>query len=123
MTCLDVGLPEPDNDLKKNVNRDSHIASSPISQRYFLEEVRCLILAASQRKLCGHIEFCKFDITIKKKNFNQTRLKLKNLHRFLQNLVSNITQHYCIYAQNFSLMNRSLPELDNFKKILKKFKI
>ena len=29
----------------------------------------------------------------------------------------------CIYAQNFSSINRNFPELDNFEKILKKFKI
>ena len=48
------------------MNRDSLIASSPISQSCFFEEVRCLILASSQRKLRGYIEFVKFDITIKK---------------------------------------------------------
>ena len=42
---------------KKDVNRDSHIASSPISQSLFFEEVRYLILASSQRKLRGYIEF------------------------------------------------------------------
>ena len=62
---------------KKDVNRDSHIASSPISQSSFLEEVRCLILAFSQRKRRGHIEFLKFDITIKK---IQIRLKFEGLH-------------------------------------------
>ena len=41
---------------KKDVNRDSHIASSPISQSSFFEEVH-LILAFSQRKLRGYIEF------------------------------------------------------------------
>ena len=51
---------------KKDVNRGSHIGSSPISQSCFFEEVRCLILASSQRKLRGYIEFEKFDITIKK---------------------------------------------------------
>ena len=39
------------NDLKKKklkrMNRDSHIASSPISQSFFFEEVCCLILASS----------------------------------------------------------------------------
>ena len=45
-----------------------------ISQSSFFEEVRCLILASSQRKLRGHIEFLKFDITIKK---IQIRLKFK----------------------------------------------
>ena len=43
--------------FKKNVNRDSHIASSPISQCFFFKGVRCLILASSQRKLHGYIEF------------------------------------------------------------------
>ena len=42
---------------KKDVNRDSHIASSPISQSSFFEGLRCLILASSQRKLRGYIEF------------------------------------------------------------------
>ena len=32
--------------IKKDVNRDSHIASLPISQSWFFEEVRCLILAS-----------------------------------------------------------------------------
>ena len=42
---------------KKDVNRDSHIASSPISQSSFFKRVRCLFLASSQRKLRGYIEF------------------------------------------------------------------
>ena len=42
---------------KKHVNRDSHIASSPISQSSFFKEERCLILASAQRKLRGYIEF------------------------------------------------------------------
>ena len=55
---------------KKDVNRDSHIASSPILQSCFFEELRCLILASSQRKLRRYIEFLKFDVMIKKiKNF------------------------------------------------------
>ena len=62
--------------IKKDVNRDSYIAFSPISQSSFFEEVRRLILASSQRKLRGHIEFFKFDIRIKK-NFNQIRQNLK----------------------------------------------
>ena len=41
---------------KKDVNQDSHIASSAISQSYFFKEVRYLILASSQRKLHGHNE-------------------------------------------------------------------
>ena len=41
--------------IKKDVNRDSHIASSPISQSSFFKRVRCLILASSQ--LRGYIEF------------------------------------------------------------------
>ena len=53
---------------KKHVNRDSHIASSPISQSSFFEEVRCLILASSQKKLRGYIEFLKFDVIKKKSN-------------------------------------------------------
>ena len=48
------------------MNRNSHIASSPISQSCFFEEVRCLILASSQRKLRGYIELLKIDVTIKK---------------------------------------------------------
>ena len=42
---------------KKDVNRDSHIASSPISQSSFFKGVRCLILASPQRKLRRYIEF------------------------------------------------------------------
>ena len=52
---------------KKDVNRDSHIASSPISQSSFFEEVSCLILASSQTKLRGYIEFLKFDVTVKRR--------------------------------------------------------
>ena len=52
--------------IKKDVNRDSHIASSPISQNSFLEEVRYSILTPSQRKLRGYIEFLKFDVTVRK---------------------------------------------------------
>ena len=43
--------------LKKDVNRDSHIASLPISQSSFFKGVRCLIVASSERKLRGYIEF------------------------------------------------------------------
>ena len=43
-----------------------HIASSLISLSSFFEEVRCLILASSQMKLRGYIEFLKFDVTINK---------------------------------------------------------
>ena len=42
---------------KKDMNRDSHIASSPISQSYHFKKVRCSILAPSQRKLRGYIKF------------------------------------------------------------------
>ena len=80
--------------LKKDVNRDFHIASSPILQSFFFEKVRCLILASSQRKLRGHIEFLKCDITIRKNTKIQIHLKFKGLNRFSQNLVSNITQYY-----------------------------
>ena len=53
--------------MKKDVNRDSHFGSSPISQNSYFEEVRCLILTSSQRKFrAGYIEFLKFDVTIKK---------------------------------------------------------
>ena len=68
------------NTSKKDVNQNSHIAFSPISQSFFFKGVRCLILASSQRKLSGYIEFLKLDVTIKK---NQIRLKFKGLHRFL----------------------------------------
>ena len=47
---------------EKDVNRDSHIASSPILQSSFFEKVRCLILASSQRKLRGYIKILKFDM-------------------------------------------------------------
>ena len=43
--------------IKKDVNRDSHIASSPISQSSSFKGVRCLILASWQRKLRGYIKF------------------------------------------------------------------
>ena len=52
--------------MKKHVNRDTHIAFSPISQNSFFEKVRCLILASSQRKLHGYSVILKFDITMKK---------------------------------------------------------
>ena len=42
---------------KKDVNRDSHIASSSISQSSFFKGVHCLILSSSQRKLREYIEF------------------------------------------------------------------
>ena len=45
------------NDMKKDVNRDSHISSSPILQSSFFKGVRCSILASSERKLRGYIEF------------------------------------------------------------------
>ena len=41
---------------KKDVNRDSHITFLPISRSSFFEEIYCLILASSQRKLRGYIE-------------------------------------------------------------------
>ena len=69
--------------VKKDVNQDSHIAFSPISQSSFFEGVRCLILASSQRKLRGYIEFLYFDVTIKKSKKNQICLKFKGLQRFL----------------------------------------
>ena len=50
---------------KKHVNRDPHIASSLISQSFFFEKVCCLISASIQRKLCGYIDFLKFDVMIK----------------------------------------------------------
>ena len=68
---------------KKDVNRDSHIASSPISQSSFFQEVRCLILASSRRKLRGYIEFLYFDVTIKRIKKKKIRLKFKGLQRFL----------------------------------------
>ena len=43
--------------IKKDVNQDSHIASSPIPQSSYSKGVRCLISASSQRKLRGYIEF------------------------------------------------------------------
>ena len=76
--------------IKKDVNRHSHIAYSPILQSSFFEGVRYLILASSPRKLRGYIEFLKFDVTVKK---ILIRLKFKTLHQFSQNLVSNITQY------------------------------
>ena len=72
---------------KKDVNRDSHIASTPISQNYFFKEVRYLILASSQRKLRRYIKFLKFDFTVQKKWKIQIFLKFKSLHQFSQDLV------------------------------------
>ena len=51
--------------IKKHVNWDSYIASSPILQSSFFKEVCCLILTSSQKKLRGYIKFLKFDVTIK----------------------------------------------------------
>ena len=50
--------------VTKHVNRDSHIASSTISQSSLFDKVCCSLLASSQRKLHGYIEVLKFDITI-----------------------------------------------------------
>ena len=61
---------------KKHVNRDTYIASSPISQSSFFKEVWCLILASSQRKLRGYIEYWKLDVTIKKKLSKIKRFRL-----------------------------------------------
>ena len=66
---------------KKDVNRDSHIASSSFLQRSFFAEVRCLISAPWHMKLRGRIEFLKFDITINKEKIH-IRLKLKGFDRF-----------------------------------------
>ena len=48
---------DDDDRYKKDVNRDSHIVSSPISQSSSFKGVRCLILASSQRSLRGYMEF------------------------------------------------------------------
>ena len=52
---------------------------------------------------------------MKKKLKNQIRLKFKGL------FLSSYKIWY--HAQNFSSINRNSPELDNFEKILKNFKI
>ena len=66
------------------LNRDSHIASLPISdfdyRSSFFEELSYLILAFSQRKLRGYIEFLKFDVTVEKILKIEIRLKFKNFH-------------------------------------------
>ena len=77
---------------KKDVNRDSHIASSPIPQNSFFKGVRCLILASSQRKLRGYIEFFKFDVTIKKNK------KIK----FVQNLKVSTDSYKTWYQTSLS---------------------
>ena len=60
-----------------DVNRDSQIDSSSISQNHFFEKVCCLILASSKSEEgSGHrayIEFIKFDVTIKK-NSNSSKI-------------------------------------------------
>ena len=99
---------------KKNLNPDSHIAFSSTSQSFFFEEVCCLILASSQRKLHEYIEFLKFDVTIKKIKKFTFVIKFKGLVRFSENLVPHITQYKSIYAWNFSSINWNLAELDNF---------
>ena len=58
--------------------RDSYITFSPILQSSCFGQVFCFILASSQQKLCGYIEFLKFDVTIKK-NLIQIRLKLTHI--------------------------------------------
>ena len=50
---------------KKHVNRDSHTVFSPVLQIVFFEEVYCSILASSQRRLRGYVEFQNLDVTIK----------------------------------------------------------
>ena len=66
------------------MNRDSHIASSPISQSSFFEELRYLILASSKRKLRGCIDFLKFDVRVKKIKKIHIRLRLKSPPIFIK---------------------------------------
>ena len=68
-------------------------------------------------------KICRHDKNNKK---IQNRLKFEGLDWFSRKLLSNITQYLCIYAQNFSSINRNLSVRQfwtNFQKIqnLKKF--
>ena len=53
-------------------------------------------------------------------NFKNLISRYENTKIYYQTLLSI---YYCIYAQDFSSINRNLPKLDNFEQILKKFKI
>ena len=55
-----------DEKVKTHVNRDAHIAFSPVSQHFSFEVICCFVLASLQRKLRGYIEFKKVDSEIKK---------------------------------------------------------
>ena len=49
--------------IKKHVNRDSHMASLPITQSFSLEEVCWLVLAFSQRKLLDILDYFEYSDT------------------------------------------------------------
>ena len=103
------------------MNQYSNISSLLISRSFLFEEVFCLILASSQRKIRGYVEFLKFYVTIKKiKNSNSS--KIRGLDHFLVSFVWNITSYWCIRARNWSLITRSLHKIDHLKQILKKSK-
>ena len=70
------------------MNRNFYTASSPISQSFFFEEVRCLIFVALWIHRTFQILY--HDKKIKK---IQIRLKLEGPDRFSQYLVSDITQY------------------------------
>ena len=122
---------------KKDVNWDSHIASSPISQSSFFEEVRCLILVSSQRKLRGHIEFFKFSIKhhlvlvylrrkfqLYKSKFAWVRQiwensqKIKSLkkferfNRFWLNSIPKFLDRYNIFVCSFTTKSRILRKFE-----------
>ena len=74
------------------MNRDSHIAFSPVSQSSFFEQVCCLILVSSQKNLRGYIEFKKIDVTIKK----------IQKFKFIQNFSSNFFFEIFFFQKCFS---------------------
>ena len=107
------------NAVKKHVNRDSHIAPSPTSQSFFFKELCCLILASSHRKLCGYIEFLKFDVT-KKKLQNSISSKIQRLPPILTKFRIN---HYLVLVQlrkKLKLDNSKFARIRQFRANFKK---
>ena len=85
--------------VEKDVNRDSHFASSPISQSSFFAKVLCLILASSQRKLRGLIEFLKLYITIKKNKKIQILAKFSIKHHLV---IMHLPTKFQLYKSKFA---------------------
>ena len=79
------------NTFKKDINRDSHIASSPITQSLFFEGVRCLVFGFLTEEASWTHRIFKIWYHDKKNEKIQIHLNFKGLDRFSQNWVSNIT--------------------------------